>query len=202
MVYADDLVILHEDQAIIHRCQDEVATWLRPMGLTLKPRKTRITHTLDRGSERPGCDFLGFHIQQYPAGKTTSGKDCRGRRHGFRTAITPSPTAIHRHVDALRKTIARHKHTEQERLIQALNPPIRGGSQYYASVRSARIFQTLDHTLYTMLWAWAVRRHPNTPNTGSPANTGAWTTVKAGRFSRHRLRYDSTAMTTRHTGAT
>lgn len=128
----------------------------------MKPSKTRLTHTLDMGLEKPGFDFLGFHIQQYPAGKTTSGKDCRGRLHGFKTSITPSPTAIQRHVDALRKTVARHTHAEQERLMQALNPPIRGWSQYYAPVRSARLFQKLDHTLYAMLWGWAVHRHPNT----------------------------------------
>jgi RNA-directed DNA polymerase len=162
IVYADDLVILHEDHTIIQRCQDEVTTWLHMMGLMLKPSKTRITHTLERGSEKPGFDFLGFRIQQYPAGKTKSGRDCRGRLHGFSTSITPSPTAIQRHVDALRQTIARHKHAEQERLIQALNPQIRGWSQYYAPVRSARLFQKLDNTLYAMLWGWAVHRHPNT----------------------------------------
>ncbi|HEX9871394.1 MAG TPA: group II intron maturase-specific domain-containing protein [Candidatus Tectomicrobia bacterium] len=116
----------------------------------MKPSKTRITHTLDMGLEKPGFDFLGFHIQQYPAGKTTSGKDCRGRLHGFKTSITPSPTAIQRHVDALRKTVARHTHAEQERLMQALNPPIRGWSQYYAPVRSARLFQKLDHSVLPM----------------------------------------------------
>lgn len=162
VVYADDLVILHEDHAIIQRCQDAVTTWLHTMGLMLKPSKTRITHTLDMEPEKPGFDFLGFHIQQHPAGKTTSGKDCRGRLHGFKTYITPSSTAIQRHVDALRQTIARHKHADQARLIQALNPQIRGWSQYYAPVRSARRFQKLDNTLYAMLWGWAIHRHPNT----------------------------------------
>jgi RNA-directed DNA polymerase len=163
IVYADDLVILHGDHTIIQRCQDEVTTWLHTMGLTLKPSKTRITHTLERGPEKPGFDFLGFHIQQYPAGKTRSGRDCRGRLHGFRTSITPSPTAIQRHVDALRQTIARHKHAEQARLIQALNPQIRGWSQYYAHVVSAKVFQRLDNTRYAMLRGWAVFRHPNKP---------------------------------------
>ena len=36
IVYADDLVILHEDHTIIQRCQDEVTTWLHMMGLTLQ----------------------------------------------------------------------------------------------------------------------------------------------------------------------
>jgi RNA-directed DNA polymerase len=147
VVYADDLVILHADHMVVQRCQDEVTTWLHTMGFTLKPSKTRLTHTLAMGPEQPGGDVLGFPIQPYPAGKTTSGKDCRGRLHGFTTHITPSPTALQKHVDALRKTIARHKHAEQERLMQALNPQIRGWSQYDAPVRSARLFQQLAHTL-------------------------------------------------------
>ena len=130
VVYADDLVILHEAHTIIQRCQDEVTTGLHTMGLTLKPSKTRITHTLDMGPEKPGFDLLGFHLQQSPAGKTTSGQDCRGRLHGFKTYITPRPTAIQRHVDALRETIARHTHADQARLMQALNPQLRGWSQY------------------------------------------------------------------------
>ena len=162
VVYADDLVRLQEDHPGVQRCQGEGTTWLHTMGLTVKPSKTRITHPLDRGPEKPGWDFLGFHIQHYRAGKTMSGKDCRGRLQGFTTQITPSPTAIQRQVDARRKTLARHKHAEQERLMQARNPQIRGWSQDYAPVRSARLFQPLDHTLYGMLWGGAVHRHPNT----------------------------------------
>jgi RNA-directed DNA polymerase len=152
VVYADDLVILHADRTVVERCQAVVAEGLREMGLTLKPSKTRIPHTLEVAEGTPGFDFLGFQIRQYPVGKTKSGKDCRGRLHGFKTRITPSPTAIRRHVEALRKTIDRHRHAEQEALIKALNPQIIGWSAYYARVGSARAFQRLDHTVYAMLW--------------------------------------------------
>ena len=161
VVYADDLVILHEDRQIVMQCQDVAAEWLQDMGLRLKPSKTRITHTLVETEGTPGFDFLGFHVRQYPAGKTHSGKDCQGRLHGFKTWIKPSPTAIRRHVAKLRKTIDQHKHATQETLIQALNPQIVGWSNYYAHVTSARVFQTLDHTVYAMLKGWAVSRHPN-----------------------------------------
>src|SRR6266446_2799886 len=67
VVYADDLVILHEDRQIVMPCQDVVAEWLQDMGLRLKPSKTRITHTLRETEETPGFDFLGFHIQHDPA---------------------------------------------------------------------------------------------------------------------------------------
>ncbi len=158
--YADDFVILHEDRQVVERCQALVEEWLQDMGLELKPSKTRITHTLAVPEDTPGFDFLGFHVRQYPAGKTKSGKDCRGRLHGFKTRITPSQPAIQRHVQNLRKIIKSHRHAEHTTLIKRLNPVIRGWTHYYGHVVSARIFQKLDNTLYDMLRAWAIYRHP------------------------------------------
>jgi len=58
--YADDLVILHEDEGVIRRVQQITAAWLAGMGLALKPSKTRITHTLHPYEGQVGFDFLGF----------------------------------------------------------------------------------------------------------------------------------------------
>jgi RNA-directed DNA polymerase len=160
IVYADDLVILHKDRSIVERCQDLVSEWLRPMGLTLKPSKTRITHTLEPIDGPPGFDFLSFHIRHYPVGKTKSGRDCRGRLHGFKTIIMPSRTAIMNQRTKLRQTIRRHNHAAQRQLIDALNSRIRGWSNYYRHVSSAQVFRSLDNTLYMQLRAWALRRHP------------------------------------------
>jgi len=58
--YADDLVILHKDEAIIAQAQRIAAMWLAGMGLEFKPSKTRITHTLHPHEGQVGFDFLGF----------------------------------------------------------------------------------------------------------------------------------------------
>jgi RNA-directed DNA polymerase len=159
--YGDDFVVLHEDRHVVQQGQDLASAWLKPMGLELQPSKTRITHTLAVSEGTPGFDFLGFHIRQYPAGKTKSGKDCRGRLQGFKTRITPSKVAIHRHVHDLHEIVHRHRHAEQSTLIQRLNPVIIGWTQYYAHVASARVFAKVHNVLYAMLCAWAVYRHPN-----------------------------------------
>ena len=159
--YADDIVILHRDEQIVRQCQELVSTWLRERGLELKPSKTRITHTLKILEGTPGFAFLGFAIRHYPAGKTRSAKDTRGRLLGYKTRIVPSPEAIQRHVQQLRTIIKRHRHTTQEALIRLLNPVIIGWARYYACVGSARTFQGLDNRLYGMLRAWASYRHPN-----------------------------------------
>ena len=160
VVYADDLVILHQDHAVIERCHHLVSEWLRPLGLTLKPSKTRITHTLVTNDGQPGFDFLGFHIRHYPVGHTTSGKDSQGRLLGFKTLITPSRAAMTRQRTKLHHLITRAKQATQHALIGALSPRIRGWSNYYSRVVSAKGFRSLDHALYAQLRSWAMSRHP------------------------------------------
>jgi len=159
--YADDLVVLHSDKAVIEQVQQLVSTWLAGMGLALKPSKTGITHTLTRCENHLGFDFLAFHIQQYPVGNTHSGKGSDGRRLGFKTIITPSEQAMKRHQEALKKRIKAHAALPQKVLIKHLNAHIRGWSNYYSCVCAKRCFTQMDTYLFQMLWQWSKRRHPN-----------------------------------------
>jgi RNA-directed DNA polymerase len=159
--YADDLVVLHEDGGVIEETQRLVSTWLAGMGLELKPSKTHITHTLRPYEGRVGFDFLGFHIQQYPVGRTHSGKDVRGRPLGFKTIITPSTEAIQRHKQVIRARVRRERTISQAELIAELNPIMRGWTRYYATVVSKEIFAALDAWLFALLLRWTKRRHPN-----------------------------------------
>ncbi len=73
--YADDLVVLHPDLEVIKEIQVLISQWLATLGLTLKPSKTKIVHTLNPVEEqKPGFDFLGSNIRSYSVGKTNSGK--------------------------------------------------------------------------------------------------------------------------------
>jgi RNA-directed DNA polymerase len=158
--YADDFVVLHDDLAVIQRCEQMVNEWLAPIGLRLKPSKTRITHTLAVPNGKAGFDFLGFNVRQYPAGKRKSGKNTYGRTLGYKTIIKPSTTAVKRHVEKLREIITRYQHTDQATLIKALNPVIRGWSNYHSTAVSSEVFHKLSgHVLFSMLWSWAKFRH-------------------------------------------
>jgi RNA-directed DNA polymerase len=160
--YADDLVVLHTDGTIIERAQQLISAWLADMGLELKPSKTRITHTLTPHNGHVGFDFLGFHVRQFPVGKTHAGKTT-GRyptRLTFKTFITPSKTAQQRHQTAIAQCIARHRAAPQTALIQHLNPIIHGWSNYFATAVSSAVFSKMGHLTYLKLRAWARRRHP------------------------------------------
>ena len=158
--YADDLVVLHADLTIVQQCQQMLSEWLMPMGLTLHPSKTRITHTLHPHEGKPGFDFLGFTVRQFPVGKYHTAHNAYGTPLGFKTLIQPSATSIKRHQEKLKQIIERHQAATQSQLIAALNPVIIGWSNYFSTVVSAQAYQGLGHWLYLQLKDWATHRHP------------------------------------------
>ncbi|MFB2983125.1 reverse transcriptase domain-containing protein [Microseira sp. BLCC-F43] len=124
--YADDFVIIHEDLAVIQKCQQIIADWLSDIGLELKPSKTRISHTLTEYSGKVGFDFLGFNIRQYPVGKYQTGKSTNKEPLGFKTIITPSKESVKGHCKKIATSIKKHNTAPQAGLIARLNPVIRG----------------------------------------------------------------------------
>lgn len=153
--YADDFVCLHESKEVVEKAKEIISEFLRPIGLELKPEKTKIIHSIE------GFDFLGCNIRQYKVGKHQSGKTSQGKPLGFKTLIKPSKKAIKKHYDKLADTIRSLKQASQKTLIAALNPIIRGWSNYYRAYNSKEIFSNLDHRLYNILRRWMYRKHPH-----------------------------------------
>jgi RNA-directed DNA polymerase len=176
--YADDFVLLCEEKAIVQRCRELISDWLSDIGLELKPEKTSVTHTLyPELSEdgNAGFDFLGHHIQQYPAGKYQSAKDTKGRILGFNTLITPSKKASKAHQEEIGTLITKHRSSPQAVLIKNLNPVIRGWSSYYqnSDAQSVGEFPKQDYLTYLKLRRWAKRRCGNISN----GHTKYWTNI-------------------------
>jgi len=169
--YADDFVILHENLAVVQRCQTVITEWLNDIGLELKPSKTRLCHTLNKCDvNEPGFNFLGFKVRQYPVGKYQSGKNTHGTTLGFKTIISPSKEKMKVHYDRVASIIESHKTAPQAALIGHLNPVIRGWANYYSTAVSKEAYSEQDHLMYQKLRAWAKRRHP--------CKTGAWVANK------------------------
>ncbi len=174
--YADDFVILHKDLTVVQGCQTLIADWLKDMGLELKSSKTRLAHTLNQvENEKPGFNFLGFNIRQFPVGKYCCGKNKQGEKLGFKTIITPSKEKVKEHYDKIAEEITRHKAAPQSALIKRLNPIIRGWCNYYSTVVSKVTYSSLDTLVYQKLRAWAKRRHPR-KNMGFVINK-YWNTI-------------------------
>ncbi len=164
--YADDFVILHENQTIVLKCKEIIEKWLSDYGLELNQEKTKVKHTLiEHEGQKPGFDFLGFTIRQFPVGKHQSGKNTNGETLGFKTIIKPSDKAVKGHYEKLAGIIDKHQAAPQGALIGKLNPVIRGWSNYYKTACSKVTYSKLEHLLYGKLKRWANRRHPNKSRT-------------------------------------
>jgi RNA-directed DNA polymerase len=179
--YADDFLVFHKDLAVINHCKAAIESWLADIDLNLKEEKTRIAHTLlqDEHGNR-GFDFLGMHIGQYNVGKTHSGKSNYGKPLGFKTFIRPSKKSQKKQHKAIQNIVRRNRTIEQERLIEQLNPVIRGWSKFHSTVVSKRVFSNMSHKLFQSLRRWANRRHPNKTQTWVNRKywrleTGRWT---------------------------
>ncbi|WP_211289638.1 hypothetical protein SPSIL_052290 [Sporomusa silvacetica DSM 10669] len=159
--YADDFVILHRDAPSVTVARKLTETWLSKMGLELKPEKTKYAHTMNcLEQEKPGFDFLGFTMRQFPLGKKEKSASAKDRPQRFKTLIKPSQAGVKRHIDKIRSIIRKHRTSNQGSLIYELNPVIRGWCNYYSTVVSKKVFAKIENVVFQMLWSWAKRRHP------------------------------------------
>ena len=160
--YADDFVIIHEKLEVIQSCQKIIEEWLQPIGLELSKEKTKIIHTLnEHEGNKPGFDFLGFNIRQYPIGKYQSGKDGQGRKLGFKTITKPSKEKVKEHYHKLAKIIDSLIAAPQHILIAKLAPIIIGWSNYYRTACSKETYSKIHNLLFWKLLRWGFKRHPN-----------------------------------------
>ena len=136
--YADDLVALCDSRAQAEQVKVRLTPWLASRGLAFNEAKTRVVG-LDEG-----FDFLGFNV----------------RRYGDKLLIKPSAAAVQRVRERLAAEVKALRGANAAAVLRALNPIVRGWAAYYRSVVSAETFQKLDNRVWTLLWKWAVFRHP------------------------------------------
>ena len=160
--YADDFVFMHPDKKVIEDSIPVVQKFLEPIGLELHPLKTRLIHTLhSHDGKPPGFTFLGFDVVQKE--KRVRMREVYTKRPSnqtFMTLIRPSKEGVKRHKLKLKDIIRRSRGITQERLIQRLNPVIRGWALSKRIQISSKTFQAMDQYVFLHLWKWARKRHP------------------------------------------
>ena len=138
--YADDFIITgNSKEWLEHEVKPAVVEFLAKRGLVLSPEKTKITHIEE------GFDFLGWNIRKYNG----------------TLLMKPSKGNVKAHLDKIREVIKANKAAKQVNLIRLLNPILRGWANYHSHVVAKEIFAQIDNSVWSMLWRWAVRRHPD-----------------------------------------
>ena len=144
--YADDFVILCETREDAEKARDEIDSWLRTRGLELSQEKTKIVHLTE------GFDFLGFNIRHYKVNNTKT---------GYKLLIKPSKNFLKQTRKDIREAFLNHKGKPVGKLIQTLNPIIRGKANYMNKAVSSVEFSKLDYYLFIRQVRYVNRTHPN-----------------------------------------
>jgi len=144
--YADDFVVLvRGSKAQAEALKEQTAELMREqMRLTLSPEKTRITHVDD------GFDFLGFRIQRRPrpgrvpvAYSFPSEQSFREVKHRIKELTGRATIGL-----------------SLDQLVHALNPILRGWTNYHRHAASKHCFSYLDHYLWWRVMLWQRKKHP------------------------------------------
>ena len=139
VVYADDFIVTGKSKEFLeNEVLPEIRRFMGERGLELSQEKTVITHMQD------GFDFLGQNIRKY--------RDI--------VLIKPSKGNVGRFLDNIRKVIQGNPTISQEKLIDRLNPKIRGWANYHRHINAKETFSYVDYHIYQAIQQWCYRRHP------------------------------------------
>lgn len=139
--YADDFIITGSSKEILETTVlPVIRQFLENRGLQLSEEKTMIT------SIHEGFNFLGQNVRKYDNGKLL---------------IKPSKDSFKSITTKIKEVVRKNRATSPEKLIQQLNPIIRGWCNYHRHICVNKHFSKLDMRAWNTLWRWAVKRHPN-----------------------------------------
>lgn len=139
--YADDFVIIHNDQQTILDAKVELQNWLSNSSkLMFNEEKSRVIISTE------GFKFLGFRFINIKK----NGK--------FKAKIYPDKSSVQKVTDKLSDQIKKSRSVSSYDLIQILKPIIIGWCNYYCICECYNTFSKLDHTTYLMLRKWVFRR--------------------------------------------
>lgn len=138
--YADDFICTAKTkESLEQKVLPVIINFLKERGLELSLEKTKITHIQE------GFDFLGFNLRKY--------KD--------KLLIKPGKKGVQSFLEKVRETIKLMGACKASDLIKILNSKIRGWANHNRHVVAKETFSHVDSQIFSSLWRWAKRRHPN-----------------------------------------
>lgn len=138
--YADDFICTAKTKETLEqKVLPVIINFLKERGLELSMEKTKITNIQE------GFDFLGFNLRKYKE----------------KLLIKPAKKGVKTFLENIRETIKSMRACKASDLIQVLNSKIRGWANHYRHVVAKETFSYIDSQIFSAIWRWAKRRHPN-----------------------------------------
>lgn len=154
--YADDWVVTCKTRGEAQSALSTAKSILEKLGVKLHAKKTRIVHV------RYGFEFLGYKIKRGTRPlKLAPDKIRSGVVSGSLYAF-PRERSIQHFMEQIRKQTRRKAPVTTQKLIEELNPVIRGWGNYYCKAHVRKLFHRLDCWIVRRLWSQKYKRWRNT----------------------------------------
>jgi RNA-directed DNA polymerase len=153
--WADDWVVTCRTRSEAYSALNAAKKILGKLGVELHTGKTRVVHI------KNGFEFLGFKIKcgnrplQLPQEKIRSGI-VRGDLYAY-----PRGKSIAHFKEQIRRRTRRKAPISLARMIEELNPAIRGWGNYYCKAHVRKLFNRLDRWIVRRIWSFKYKRWRN-----------------------------------------
>ena len=153
--WADDFIVTANARQVLEETiLPRITAFLAERGVRLSTEKTVITPITD------GFDFLGQTLRKH---ERLNGKPAK-------LQITPSKGSFQGIKTKVKALCQQAVGATPARLIESLNPVLRGWANYHRHVICTETFAKLDSFVWRRVYRWAKHRHPE--------KTGRWITQR------------------------
>ena len=155
--YADDFIVVVNDKELAEIISDKIDIFLQERGLNKNPIKSKVL----KWENNAKFDYLGFTFH-YILEKRFS-KITMQRKHNKNFVrsglyVYPSKSKVQSFKNRIKETIKSNLNVSPYRLVNILNPIIRGWGNYFG-IGTLRIFSRLDHYIWYRIWRYLRRKY-------------------------------------------
>jgi group II intron reverse transcriptase/maturase len=153
--WADDWVITCRTRAEARAALQAARRILGKLGVVLHTEKTRIVNV------RYGIEFLGYKIKRGNRPLQLQPDKIRSSVSSASLYAYPREKSIEHFKEQVRKRTRRKSPLSVERLIDELNPVIRGWGNYYCKAHVRKLFNRLNRWIVRRIWSYKYKRWRN-----------------------------------------
>jgi len=155
--YADDFIVITNDKEQAEIISNKIDVFLQERGLNKNPVKSKIF----KWKNNVKFDYLGFtfhYILEKRFSKITTQR--RLKKNFVRSGLYVYPSKIKVQIFKIKikETIKNNLNVSPYRLVNILNPIIRGWGNYFG-IGTLRIFSRMDHYIWYRLWRYLRRKY-------------------------------------------
>jgi group II intron reverse transcriptase/maturase len=149
--WADDWVVTCRTGAEARQALATAKKVLETLGVTLNAKKTRIVNISQ------GFCFLGFKIGR-GKGVSLSQTKIKSKLNRQNLYAIPTQKSVDRFKEAVRANTRRRIPLKTSKLIEELNPIVRGWGNYYKRAHVRRLFNQLDRWIVRRIWSHCYKK--------------------------------------------